>query len=91
VPEVEVQHRQAKQKIKLMPDAAYINRPALTGKQDRFALVRERVLRDLVDDLDWAVETFRRGTHARKAERAGAFEAIEAVARYLLDLRERQS
>jgi hypothetical protein len=62
-----------------------------SARRDRFAFVRDRELCDLVDDLDWAIEIFRRGTHARKAERAVAFEAIEAVARYLLDLRERQS
>jgi hypothetical protein len=55
------------------------------------AILVDRELRDLVDELDWAADTFRRGTHARKTERAVAFEVIEAVAKYLLDLRERQS
>ena len=64
---------------------------SLPAQQDRFTHVHARVLRDLVDDLDWAVETFRRGTHARKEERAVAFEAIEAAIVYLLELRERQS
>jgi hypothetical protein len=79
----------------MMPDAAYINRQSAASKQDRFALVRDRELSDLIDGLLWAFDELDRGDAFHRGclsdDRVVTLTVIKDAITYLLDLRERQS
>ena len=67
----------------------------LSAQQDRFALVSDRKLSDLIDDLLWAFDELNRGDAFHRGrlsdDRVAILAVIEAAIAYLLDLRERQS
>jgi hypothetical protein len=67
----------------------------LPAQPDRFALVRDRELSDLIDGLQWAFDELNRGDAYHRGrlsdERVATLEVIKAALTYLLDLRERQS
>jgi hypothetical protein len=62
---------------------------------DRFALVRDRELSDLIDGLQWAFDELNRGEAFHRGrlsdERVATLTVINAAIAYLLDLREGQS
>jgi hypothetical protein len=65
------------------------------ARHDRFALVRDRELSDLIDGLQWAFDELNRGDAFYRGrlsdERVATLTVINAAITYLLDLRERQS
>jgi hypothetical protein len=67
----------------------------LPAQHDRFALVRDRELSDLIDGLQWAFDELNRGDAFRRGrlsnDRVATLAVIRAALNYLLELRERQS
>jgi hypothetical protein len=67
----------------------------LPAQQDRFALVRDRELSDLIDGLLWAFDELNRGDAFHRGrlndDRVATLTVIKAAITYLHDLRERQS
>jgi hypothetical protein len=67
----------------------------LPAQHDRFALVRDRELSDLIDGLLWAFDELNRGDAFHRGrlsdDRVATLAVIRAALTYLLDLRERQS
>ena len=67
----------------------------LPAQQDRFALVRDRELSDLIDGLLWAFDELNRGDAFHRGrlsdDRVVTLAVIKAAIAFLLDLRERQS
>jgi hypothetical protein len=59
---------------------------------DRFALVRDRELADLIDGLQWTFDELNRGDAFHRGrlsdERVATLAVINAAITYLLDLRE---
>jgi len=67
----------------------------LPAHHDRFALVRDRELSDLIDGLLWAFDELNRGDAFHRGrlsdDRVATLAVINAAIAYLLELRERQS
>ena len=67
----------------------------LSARQDRFALVSDRKLSDLIDDLLWAFDELNRGEAFHRGrlsdDRVATLAVIKAAIAYLVELRERQS
>jgi hypothetical protein len=68
---------------------------SLPAQHDRFALVHDRELSDLIDGLQWAFDEINRGDAFHRGrlsdERVATLTVIKAAITYLLDLWERQS
>jgi hypothetical protein len=66
--------------------------PHLPAQHDRFALVRDRELSDLIDGLLWAFDVLNRGDAFHRGrlsdERVATLTMIKAAIAYLLELRE---
>jgi hypothetical protein len=64
----------------------------LPAEHDRFALVRDRELSDLIDGLHWAFDELNRGEAFHRGrlsdERVATLNVINAAVAYLVELRE---
>jgi hypothetical protein len=67
----------------------------LPAQKDRFALVRDRELSDLIDGLPWVFDELNRGDAFHRGrlsdDRLVTLAVIKAAIAFLRDLRERQS